>query len=203
MAGAFSLLMACGGSPDPGPRATYQAPNPAANAVAPDQNRVVPSTVQISDSGTAYRLGSGDEVRVSVFGEENLSGEVEVDGQGGVSLPLIGHVRAAGMTLREFEDNVETALRDGYLRDPQVSVEVLNFRPYYIIGEINAGGEFPYSHGMTVLNAVAIAGGYSYRADQRKVYITRITNGREGESQALPSTTVMPGDVIRVPERFF
>ncbi len=185
--GASLALAACGGTAAPIAQAppTGQELNRAANL------------------STAYRLGSGDEVRVNVFGEENLSGQFEIDGEGGVSLPLIGYVEAAGLTLRDFEGAVENALQDGYLRDPQVSAEVLNFRPYYIIGEVGSGGEFPYSHGMTVLNAVAIAGGYSYRADRRRVIITRIVSGVETEHQADPSASVLPGDVIRVRERFF
>jgi len=153
------------------------------------------------DPTLLYRLGSGDKLRVIVFGEEDLSGEFEVDGTGIVSLPLIDMIAAQGMTLRSFEETVEKRLRDGYLKDPRVSAEVLNYRPFYIIGEIEKGGEYPFVNGMNVLNAVALAGGYTYRGNTHKAFITR--RGHKLEFPALPGTRVYPGDVIRVPERFF
>ncbi len=154
-------------------------------------------------SEEAYRLGGGDQIRLIVFGEEDLSGEFVVDGEGFVSLPLVGEVRAGGYTLREFEQEVVVALSQGYLRDPRVSAEVLNFRPFYIIGEVEDGGEYPFVQGMTVLNAVAVAGGYTYRADRRRVFITHANASGELEYNTERGAAVLPGDVIRVPERFF
>lgn len=152
-----------------------------------------------------YVLGSGDRIRVIVFDEPDLSGEFEVDGTGVVSLPLIGKTTAKGLTLREFEDEVATALRDGYLRDPRVSIEVLNFRPFYIIGEVQNGGEYDYVPDMTVLNAVALAGGYTYRADDNRVFVTKAGANTETEVRLDrgQGIQVLPGDIIRVPERFF
>jgi polysaccharide export outer membrane protein len=152
-------------------------------------------------TAAVYRLDSGDKLRVIVFGEDDLSGEFEVDGTGTVSLPLTGQVGARGLTLREFEAAVEAMLSNGYLKDPRVSAEVLNHRPFYIIGEVQEGGEYPFVSGMNVLTAVALAGGYSYRANTAKVYITR--EAEELELPASADTRVLPGDVIRVPERFF
>jgi polysaccharide export outer membrane protein len=149
----------------------------------------------------AYQLGSGDKLRVIVFGEEDLSGEFEVDDTGAVSLPLVGEVGAGGRTLRSFEAAVREQLSDGYLKDPRVSVQVINYRPFYIIGEVEKGGEYPFVSGMHLLNAVAVAGGFTYRANTSKVFITR--GSRELEFAVTPELRLEPGDVIRVPERFF
>lgn len=178
-------LAACGGGPQPMPASS------------------VSSTTSTASLREAYTLGGGDELRVIVFGEEDLSGEFVIDGDGFVSLPLIGELDAGGLTLREFEGRVETALAQGYLREPRVSAEVLNYRPFYIIGEVEEGGEYPYVQGMSVLNAVAVAGGYTYRADRSRVFITRETSPGEVEYRASQGVRVLPGDIIRVPERFF
>lgn len=151
----------------------------------------------------AYRLGSGDQVRVIVFGEEDLSGEFVVDGAGMVSLPLVGEVPAGGKTLQEFRSEVEARLSDGYLTDPRVSAEVLNYRPFYILGEVEESGEYPYTDGLTVMNAVARAGGFTYRANTRVVYIKRADTNQEVELPLTATVRVMPGDTIRIAERFF
>jgi len=148
-----------------------------------------------------YRLGPDDELRVIVFGEDDLSGDYTVSGQGLVALPLIGDVNAAGSTLSEFEDAVEYALKQGYLNVPRVSVQVLNYRPYYILGEVNTPAQYPYVEGLSVLNAVAIAGGFSYRANQCRVSIRRSTSGTEEIFALTPDTLVQPGDTIRLLER--
>ncbi len=161
-------------------------------AIADDQN-----------GNTAYRLDSGDKLRVTVYGEADLSGEFEVDGSGAVSLPLIGEVRASGTSLREFEGVVEAALRDGYLVEPRVSVDVLNYRPFYILGEVRSPGKYPYISGITVLNAVAMAGGYTFRARTDQAEIVRTGETEPIVINTPDVTPVMPGDVIRIPERFF
>lgn len=150
-----------------------------------------------------YRLGVSDQLRVLVFGEDNLSGEFVVDSTGTVSMPLIGQVTALGQTTREFQSSVETKLNDGYLRNPQVSVEVLNFRPYYILGEVNTAGEYPYSNGLTVLNAIATAGGFSYRANKKYVFIKRADEATEVRYPLTVTTPVQPGDTVRIGERLF
>lgn len=150
-----------------------------------------------------YRLGPGDRVRVTVFGEEALSGAFVVDGAGAASLPLIGEVQAGGLTVAEFRDSVVAALRDGYLNEPRVSAEVVDHRPFYILGEVNRPGEYPYVAGLTVMNAAATAGGFTYRANTRRVLIKR---GDEAAEQAYPltsSTPVAPGDTLRIGERYF
>ncbi|WP_417484386.1 polysaccharide biosynthesis/export family protein [Maricaulis salignorans] len=150
-----------------------------------------------------YRLGAGDQLRIIVFGEDDLSGEFVVDGRGTVSLPLIGEIDAGGLTPREFQQAFAAALRDGYLNDPRVSVEVINFRPYYILGEVEAAGEYPFSDGLTVMNAVATAGGFTYRANRRVVFIRHAGSDQEIEVPLLAVTEVQPGDTIRIGERFF
>jgi polysaccharide export outer membrane protein len=151
----------------------------------------------------AYKLGAGDKIRVITFGEEALTGEFQVGGSGKVSLPLVGEVPAAGLTIPEFQKGVETALKDGYLRDPRVSVEVLNYRPFYILGEVNKPGEYPYTNGLTVMNAVATAEGFTYRANTKRVFIKRADTSEEQEYPLNSTTPVAPGDTIRVAERFF
>ena len=154
-----------------------------------------------SDAGS-YVLGAGDRLRLSVFGETDLGGEFDVDGSGYVRLPLIGQVKAAGLTIHGFEERIIALLSDGYLRDPRVSIEVVNYRPFYIIGEVNKPGQYPYVDGMNALNAVALAGGYTAKADKSEIYIQR--NGKEEtEFPSDETTKVRPGDVVRIPERFF
>ncbi|NNC38861.1 MAG: polysaccharide export protein [Hyphomonadaceae bacterium] len=152
---------------------------------------------------TEYVLGSGDQLRIIVFGEENLSGEFVVDSSGFISMPLIGEVAAGQKSIREFQRSVESKLLDGYLKDPRVSAEVLNFRPYYILGEVTTSGEYPFSNGLTVLNAVATAGGFTYRANTKVVYIKRAGEQNEVQYPLTVSTAVQPGDTIRVAERLF
>lgn len=150
-----------------------------------------------------YLLGSSDKVRVTVYGEPTLSGEFFVTGSGVVSLPLIGEVKAAGLTLGQFQEAVQHALSDGYLKDPRVSAEVLTFRPFYILGEVTKPGTYPYTSGLTVLNAVATAGGFTYRADKKNVYVKHVGQTEETKMELSPSVTVAPGDTIRLGERFF
>jgi protein involved in polysaccharide export with SLBB domain len=149
-----------------------------------------------------YRLGSGDKLKVTVYEEKDLSGSFEVGGEGVVSLPLIGPVTAEGLSIRELEKGIQAKLRDGYLRNPRVSIEVLNYRPFYILGEVKEPGSYPFVNGMTILNAVALGGGYTYRANKTRISLIR-AGTREKEQVVGPTTVVLPGDVIRVEERFF
>jgi polysaccharide biosynthesis/export protein VpsN len=152
---------------------------------------------------SGYKLGPGDALRVTVFRHEDLSGEFRLDGEGYFALPLVGEILGGGRTARQLENEIEVALKSGgYLVDPQVSIEVLNYRPFYIIGEVNSPGSFEYVNGMTVINAVALAGGFTYRADQDDIIISR--GGSTGAKiQARVDTEVLPGDIIEVTERFF
>ncbi len=150
-----------------------------------------------------YRLGVADKVRVTVFGEAALTGEFLVGGNGKISLPLIGDTRAGGLTIGEFQQEVATALRDGFITNPRVSAEVLNYRPFYILGEVNNPGEYPYTNSLTVLNAVATAGGFTYRSDNRRVFIKRADGPAEEAFPLTTATRVAPGDTIRIRERLF
>jgi polysaccharide export outer membrane protein len=166
---------------------------------SPNAEPIADATVPVEE----YRLGSGDKLRIIVFNEADLSGEFLVDGSGMVSMPLIGEVAAMGLTVREFQRSVETSLKDGYLNDPKVSAEVLNFRPYYILGEVNRPGTYPFSDNLTVLNAVATAEGFTYRANQRVVFIRRANDTQERQVPLTSTTRVSPGDTIRIAERIF
>lgn len=154
-------------------------------------------------SSNDYKLGSGDKIRVLVFGESNLSGEFEVGASGTVDMPLIGSVPAMGVTVGQFQNDVTTRLRNGYLNDPKVSVQVLNYRPYFITGEVQKTGEFPYKAGLTVQDAIGVAGGYTYRANTGRVYIRRAGAAQEVSVDLTQRVALNPGDSIRVPERFF
>lgn len=150
-----------------------------------------------------YRLGTGDKLRITVYGEQDLSGEFVVDGSGQVQLPLVGQVKAATLTIHEFVVEVAKALQDGYLKDPKISVEVMNYRPFYIIGEVNKPGEYPFESGLNVLGAIALAGGYTYRANDSDVYVRRAGHDKEENLPASANTKVYPGDIIRIAERLF
>jgi len=140
---------------------------------------------------------------VTVFGHEDLSASVTVDGSGNISLPLIGSIAVSGKALPEVDQAIVTALLDGYLSAPRVTVEVLNYRPYYILGEVNKPGSYPFIEGLTVVNAVATAEGFSYRADMHRVFIKRSGNVDEVEYSLTPNTPVYPGDTIRISDRRF
>lgn len=151
----------------------------------------------------AYRLGSADKIKVTVFGEPELSGEFVVDGSGVVSLPLIESIQVEGLTVQEFQRLAEERYSDGFLREPRISAEVLNFRPFYILGEVSKPGEYSYSNGLTVLNAVATAEGFTYRANKKYVMIKSADSSQEIRAELTPALKVQPGDTIRVMERFF
>ncbi len=151
----------------------------------------------------AYRLGNGDDVRVNVFGEDILSGDFEVDGSGNISMPLIGSVSATGLTIPEFEAEIERKLRAGFLNEPRVSAEVTNYRPYYILGEVERPNEYPYNSGLTIMNAVAAAGGFTYRANRKFVFVRSEGSDEERRIELTSTASVKPGDTIRVGERIF
>jgi len=150
-----------------------------------------------------YQLASGDRIRVIVFGQDTLSNSFSVDGAGNISMPLIGLVRAHGLTTAQLATTIEARLREGYLREPKVSVEVEAFRPFFVLGEVGAAGQYPFVNGMTVQNAVAIAGGFGPRGAQDSVDLTRIVDGRPMTATVPLTFAVRPGDTITVKERFF
>jgi polysaccharide export outer membrane protein len=183
---SFGLMTACSSSP-------------------PSEARPVAPVASAADAeGVAgYKLGAGDQFRVTVFRHEDLSGQFQVDGEGFFAMPLVGEIQGGGLSSRQLETEIEKRLKDGgFLVNPQVGVEVLNYRPFYIVGEVNKPGSYQYVNGMTVINAVALAGGFTYRADQDDIIINR--GGSHGpEVEALLDSEVLPGDIINVTERFF
>lgn len=149
-----------------------------------------------------YRLGPADQLRVTVFNEPGLTGLFVVGAQGTIAYPLVGDIRAAGLTVTEFTDTLKTALGQ-YLRAPSVSVEVANYRPFFILGEVARPGTYPYSVELTVMNAVATAGGFTYRANQSRVYIRHANESVERSYDLTVATPVLPGDTVRIGERIF
>lgn len=152
-----------------------------------------------------YRLGPEDQVRVQVFNDPRLTGEFRISDTGMLALPLVGTVRAAGRTTQELERAIEQEMRQKNLfRDPSVAVQVVTYRPIFVLGMVERGGQFPYQPAMTVLTAVAVAGGFNYRAVRDYVSITRVgPDGRAMEYRAPREALVLPGDVITVFERRF
>lgn len=176
--------------------ACAQGPATVRDSAAAEANIAVMDAIE-------YRLGSGDELKVTVFDEERLSGEFLVNGAGRVAFPLVGEVEAAGKTLPEFAEALQKRLQEGFLREPRVAVEVTNYRPFFILGEVNDPGTYPFSANLTVLNAVATAGGFTYRADSRRVYIKHVGQPNERQYSLTGATPVQPGDTIRIGERRF
>ncbi len=150
-----------------------------------------------------YVLGQGDRIRITVFGHQDLTGEFLLSETGTVSLPLAGVLNFDGVTLGESRQIVVDALKPDYLLNPRVSVEVLEYRPFYIIGEVNNPGAYPYVNGMTAVEAVALGGGFSYRARRNRVLVIRANDETRAEHEISVNDKVLPGDVIRVPERLF
>jgi polysaccharide export outer membrane protein len=162
----------------------------------------VPPTPADMMQQAEYKLGPGDQLRITVFGETDLTGTFTVGSQGSIAYPLVGQVTAAGKTVPEFTAALQTALQQ-YVRQPNVAVEVANYRPFFILGEVGRPGTYPYSANLTVLNAVATAGGFTYRANQGRVYIRHANEQVEHSYPITIATPVLPGDTVRIGERFF
>lgn len=160
------------------------------------------STVPAAPNGD-YRLGTADKVRIIVFNEPTLSGEFTVSDNGALSLPLIGDINAQGRSPREVVIDIQAKLADGYLREPRVSMDVLTYRPFYILGEVTKPGEYSYSTGLTAMNAVAQAQGFTYRANKKKIFLKRSGESTEQEIRLTPSLEIRPGDTLRIGERYF
>lgn len=153
--------------------------------------------------GAGYRIGAGDRLTIRVVGQPDLTNDYLVDGAGNISFPLVNSILLAGMTADEAAFAIASRLRNGFLRNPDVTVQVTELRPFYILGEVNQAGSFPYRSGMTVQNAVAIAGGYSPRANQGGVLITRRLASGTRSFRAPVTTQLYPGDIVYIRERWF
>jgi polysaccharide export outer membrane protein len=162
------------------------------------------STSALSPSN-GYRLAPGDKLKVNVFNEPDLTGEYQVSDNGSIAFPLIGEVRAAGMSAEEFRQHLVEALRNGFVRNPRVSVEIANYRPINVLGEVRNAGQYAYRPGISVQDAIAMAGGYTYRANTSVAYVTRASNAEQItiDLKSKDDAQVLPGDNIRVPERYF
>jgi polysaccharide export outer membrane protein len=160
----------------------------------------------LPDSPTGlYRLAAEDQLRITVFEDTRLSGEFRVADSGTVAIPLLGNVRVLGLTVAEAEALIRQEFqRRQLLQDPGVAVQVIAYRPIFVLGMVERGGQFPYQPGMTVLSAVALAGGFNYRAVQNRVSVTRLdADGRSREYRADRAAMLQPGDVVTVFERYF
>jgi len=151
----------------------------------------------------SYRLGAGDKLQINVFNQADLTGEYTLDANGRFTMHLIGKIKAKGLTPTELEALLVSKLKPDYLVNPRVSVRVQNFRPFYIIGEVKSPSSYAYVNGMTYLTAVAIAGGYTYRAKKGNVYVVRGDDPEREEIKLTVNDKVQPGDIIRIAERLF
>lgn len=154
-----------------------------------------------ADSGP-YRLDSGDKIRVIVYGEQTLSTEYAVDDNGSISIPMVGEVTARAKTVADLRSEVADRLKK-VLVNPSVSVEIIEYRPFFIVGEVGKPGEYPFRSGLNVLAAVAMAGGFTVRADQERLTVVRNVDGHPSEWSASRLSDLRPGDLVVVPERFF
>lgn len=152
---------------------------------------------------SGYRVGAGDKLAIRVAGEPDLTGEFPVDASGAISMPYVQSVTVAGMSTPQIEQMILQRLKAGYLKDPQVSVQVTTLRPFYILGEVTASGSFAYQPGITVQNAIAIAGGYGARADKTEVLLTRKDATGTRTSKVPVTTQIYPGDIVYIRERWF
>ncbi len=152
---------------------------------------------------TGYRVGAGDRLTIRVAGETDLTADYLVDGSGDISMPYIQTVHIGGLSTSQIEHMITTRLRNGFLRDPKVSVQATALRPFYILGEVTASGSFPYQQGITIQSAIAIAGGYGPRADQGAVLITRKNVNGTATTRVPVTTQIYPGDIIYIRERWF
>lgn len=160
-------------------------------------------TADQPDINVSYPLRAGETIQILTYGEETLTGEFNIGANGILSFPLVGDIKAAGLTPAALGKTIAAGLADGYVLNPQVNVEVKNYRPIYILGEVNKPGEYPYIPDMTILAAIAKADGFTYRAQQKQIFIKRSDQPREVKIRLGSNTRIYPGDTIRITERFF
>jgi polysaccharide export outer membrane protein len=194
------MLAGCAGRPGAGPGTIVHTTRGPAGPVGGD-GTAVPHE-QIMPRGP-YLLDTGDRLRVVVFGQEGLTNSYAVDATGMISMPLIGAVPAVGRSTDSLAREIANRLRGGFIREPSVSVEVETYRPFFIMGEVTAGGQFPFVSGMTAQNAIAIAGGFTPRANRWNVEVTRKVNGQLYRADVPLTHQLAPGDTVVVRERWF
>lgn len=179
----------------------------AGSCAAPAQQGAAIETAAKSNANAddEYRVSSGDKLHVIVFGEDTLTGDYVITSGGNLTFPLVGNLPASDKTVEELQTVLATKLSDGYVNNPRVSIQVVSFRPFYILGEVNRPGEYPVSTGLTLQQAVASAGGYTYRANNKKVFLKRANEVKERLIDLREEGTVVvrAGDTIRITERHF
>lgn len=199
-----AALVLCGCARRPASYGPAYAPAPAYAAqggvYVPAQAATVAAPAAFEQP---YALDSGDRLRIAVFGQDGMTNSYAVDAAGNVNVALIGAVRARGLTTQMLARDIAGRLRQGYVREPHVTVEVEAYRPFYILGEVNAPGQYPYQPNMTVETAIAIAGGYSPRADRRSATLARSVGGLAMRQRVPGGFPLQPGDTVNVPERWF
>jgi polysaccharide export outer membrane protein len=189
---AGSLLTICGCSHDVTSAAiSYSQEGESARAELPPRQLPGP-----------YALRTNDQLHVQVYNEPTITGDYVIDSTGYLSIPIAGRVKAAGLTAAQLEHRLTAKLNGGILKDARVNVQITNYAPFYILGEVKKPGEFPYRPGLTVGDAVALAGGYTYRADESRAYVRSAGAVAEIERSLNEDPPVSPGDNIRIPERF-
>jgi protein involved in polysaccharide export with SLBB domain len=163
----------------------------------------VPAHAAMAQSDS-YILSPGDKLKVTVFNEPDLTGEFQINQSGNISFPLIGNIAAAGLSASELQNQLLRRLRNGYVRNARVSVEVATYRPFNVFGEVKNAGQYPFRPGLTVHDAIAMAGGFTYRANSRTAYVRRANANNELTVQLDgPRVPILPGDDVKIPERYF
>jgi polysaccharide export outer membrane protein len=164
---------------------------------------VRPPPLSASAEPAGYRLDTGDTLRLIVYNEDSLSAEFTVGDDGTVSIPTIGPIPARGLTVQQVQQQIYDGLNAGIILDPGLSVELIRYRPFFIVGEVVRPGQYAFMPGLNVLGAVAVAGGFTIRANMREVTIVRTQGGQAGEWSAEPVADLRPGDVVVIREQFF
>ena len=179
---------------------TWDAPDPVKRPVFVTDSSPF---AQGQPLASPYTLDGGDRVRVMVFGQEGLNASYMVDPSGLITLPLAGSITARGLTKDQLASAIAAKLKQGYIRDPQVAVDIEIYRPFFILGEVTSPGQYPYVANMTAETAVAIAGGFTPRADRKDITVIRVIKGVTYRGKLPPATPLRPGDTIEVAERWF
>ncbi|AOS97207.1 Polysaccharide biosynthesis/export protein [Microbulbifer aggregans] len=163
------------------------------------------SAVAITDSTLVdnYRLGSGDKILINVYGEDDLTVETQLSDSGLVNYPFLGELKVNGMTVAQLEATIHGGLKDGYLVNPNVHVSIMEYRPFYIHGEVERPGGYPYQPGLTVSKAAALAQGFTERASESKIFVVRGDDSSKTPKKITLNTELRPGDVVTVEQRFF
>jgi polysaccharide export outer membrane protein len=187
LAAAAFLLAACAATPEP-----VAAPVPGQVASAADQL-----------NAAVYQLAAGDSVRVDVLGEAELSITALIDPAGAINYPFLGRIQAAGLTLRQLEQQIQKGLQAGYLKNPDVRVSMAAYRPVYVTGQVRAAGVYPYTLGLTVEKVLTLAGGVTQFASTRRIFLLRPGDATEQRMKVELDSPVLPGDTILVEERLF